>query len=426
MRVARRILLAAGALLGLLLVAAALLLSFVDADRFRPRIARAVSEASGGELRLPEPLKIDLLPTLALRTGAGEFVAPGPEGTRAAPGAVPLARWRSLRIGARLVPLLRGRLEVGRIRIDGLELDLRRNAAGADNWEGLLAPRPGSGPRRFELESLAGLELREASLRYADARGGRGIALDHWRLELAAWCPGEPFDVATSFVLALPAEGAHAAIELGARAQPGERSHELQVSRWSAVIGDSRLRGSARLRLLAAATAGGGASRNAGAASGGPAAADAIVAANGQGTLAIESPSLRALLAALGIEAPATRDAQALGPLSVQSSWQLANAALTVEPLHVRLDGTNLEGRLQAQLAEPRAAEFALRGDSLDLTRYLEPEDAKGEPFELHAEALRALPVRGELRLERAQLAELRLKGVRLELLLEDGRLHRP
>lgn len=404
MRLARRILLAAGATLALLVVITALLALFVDADRFRPQLERLVADASGGELRLHEPLKIGFFPRLALRVGAGEFVLPGPVAGSAAGDAQPFARWRSIRIDARLRPLMRGRLEIGRVLIDGFALALHRDATGG-NWEKLRVSIPGAGTPRFEFTSLGGLELQDGSLYYMDARDGRGIRLDHWRFELAAWHPGEPFGFVTSTDLALLPGGARARLDIEARAQVSGPVRELQIRRLHAVIGDASLQGSASLTMPAVPIP------------------EALAATHGQGALTLDSPSLRRLLAAAGIEAPATRDARAVGPLAARGSWQLAGAVLVVEPLRLKLDDTSLEGRLQASLAEPHGVEFELHGDSIDLTRYLEPEDAQGKPLVLDAEVLQALPVHGELRLERAQLAQLRMKGVRVALELEDGRL---
>lgn len=404
MRLARRILLAAGATLALLVVITALLALFVDADRFRPQLERLVGDASGGELRLHEPLKIGFFPRLALRVGAGEFVLPGPAGRPGEGDSQPFARWRSIHIDARLRPLMRGRLEIGRVHIDGLALALHRDATGG-NWEKLRVSIPGGGTPRFEFRSLGGLELQDGSLLYTDARDGREIRLEHWRFELAAWHPGDPLGFLTNGSVALSPEGTRARLHIEARAQMSGPMRELQIRRLHAVIGDAHLQGSASLTIPAVPIP------------------EALAAAHGQGVLTLDSPSFRSLLAAAGVEAPATRDARVLGPLTAQGSWRLADAVLIVEPLRLKLDDTSLEGRLQASLAEPQGAEFELHGDSLDLTRYLEPEGAQGKPLVLDAEALQTLPVRGELSFERAQLAQLRMKGVRLTLELEDGRL---
>jgi hypothetical protein len=61
-----------------------------------------------------------------------------------------------------------------------------------------------------------------------------------------------------------------------------------------------------------------------------------------------------------------------------------------------------------------------LRGDRIDLGRYVKLEDKSDVPFELPVEALRALRVQGEVTFDEAKLAAAQMKGVRLRLGLED------
>lgn len=399
MRIARRILLVAGMALALTIAAGGALLLLVDADRFRPSLEQAVSAATGSEFRLREPLEIELFPRLAVRLGAG--------GIGAADEEPPLARWRSIHLGARLLPLLRGRLILESARLEGLALELRRDATGRGNWESLLAGQGGDAASRIVIERLAGVELRDAALRYVDQRAEAGmlreVRIGDWRLDLGAWQPGDPLEFSTGFALALPAPGQRARMTLEARLRPGGPEHELRIAAWSAAIGDSRLHGVATVRIAGAG--------------------DDDPGASGQGTIAAESPSLRALLAAAGIEAPPMRDARALGRFRLTSNWRLAGDALIVEPLSVQLDETHLRGRIEASFAQAGTSEFSLNGDRIDLTRYLEPADARGEPFEFPAAQLKALRLRGELKFDQARLADVQMKGVRLGLELEDGRL---
>jgi hypothetical protein len=63
---------------------------------------------------------------------------------------------------------------------------------------------------------------------------------------------------------------------------------------------------------------------------------------------------------------------------------------------------------------------FELRGDRIDLDRYLEPDDAEGKPFELPTAALKAANVRGTLRFDTARLAGVDAKDVILRVVTEE------
>ena len=64
--------------------------------------------------------------------------------------------------------------------------------------------------------------------------------------------------------------------------------------------------------------------------------------------------------------------------------------------------------------------EFALRGDALNLSRYIPPTDPASEPFVLPTATLKALLFRGSVELERATLDDIDMKGVTLRLLLDE------
>jgi AsmA protein len=70
---------------------------------------------------------------LSVRVGAASLANPaGFEGAS-------LLSVKQANIGARLLPLLDGRLELDRIRLDGLDVQLHRLADGRANWDGLGA-----------------------------------------------------------------------------------------------------------------------------------------------------------------------------------------------------------------------------------------------------------------------------------------------
>jgi hypothetical protein len=64
--------------------------------------------------------------------------------------------------------------------------------------------------------------------------------------------------------------------------------------------------------------------------------------------------------------------------------------------------------------------EFVLKGDRLDIARYIPPTDPTSPPFVLPTAALRALKFRGMLELEQASYEDTVMKGVTLRLLLDD------
>jgi AsmA protein len=428
----------AGSLAALVLavVAALSVVALVDPNRFKPRLERLVFEATGRELRLAGDLQLAFFPWLALRLGAGELGnAPGVSGPA-------LARWREVRIAARLVPLLRGELVLGGIRIDGLTLQLVRDASGAGNWSGLSGA--GRSSSALALTQIAGVQLREASLDYRDLRSGADYRLRHLELDTGAWRGGEPFDIRLSLESQPSPSLPKAQLELVTRLESSNDALRLEQTRlrgrlWAAALPSTGLPFEFDAALLrgdvgaGAFAAPGWTLRVAGATVQGitqaqrsAAAADraAPAALEVTGQMTIERTVLREVLARLGVPVPPTRDPRALGAVDLACRYALAQQTLRITALAAHLDGTSLTGEATRALDGDQLLDFTLHGDQMDLTRYLKPEGVKSEPFELPSVALRALRARGTLALDAARLGDLQLKGVRLSLLVDAGGLH--
>ncbi len=430
MRPLRWILIAAAGLVALLLVGALAITRWVDPDVFRPRIVAALSQATGRPVRLQEGLELGWYPWLALRTGPGEIGNP--------PGMTgePLLRWREARIGARLLPLLRGELELDRLRLVGARMALQRSVDGRDNWSGLADATGGEGGGAAL--RLAGLDLEDAELRFTDAADGTTLTLDALQLSTGPWTSGqvEPVAIEARFGLSLGAarrlEGARLATRLALPA--GEA---LVIA-----LGPTTF---AARGLAEGLAAGGvpfsvtlpGATFDFDAGAGRAAQLELAV---GEARLALrglrydqpgESPpavefgfalaptSLRAMLGTLGVEAPVTTDPRALESFASEGRVALRDGRLRVEPFSLVLDDTRLAGTI-VRGGELPLAEFTLAGDAMDVDRYLEPEGTPGEPFRFPGEALGALRARGTLTLERASLDELQIEGLVLRLLLDE------
>jgi hypothetical protein len=138
------------------------------------------------------------------------------------------------------------------------------------------------------------------------------------------------------------------------------------------------------------------------------------------GALKTNEFDLRALLTSVGIAPPKTTDAQALGKVAAAGSWVVDNGAIGIDPFTLTLDDTHFSGRFHRGAGDDAVGEFALRGDALDIGRYIPPTDPASEPFVLPTAMIRALKFRGTVELEQATLDDIGMKGVTLRLLLDE------
>ena len=147
----------------------------VDADRYRGLIEEKAEEALGRDVRLGE-IQLSILPALGLRA-ADVAIGALPE-----EGGGDLVTAASLRIGARLLPLLSQRLEVTSIVLEEPSMVLARDPEGSWNVERLVVREPaaedaatGDEPGKSEV-SIASLRLTGGRVTLRDAARNLGDA----------------------------------------------------------------------------------------------------------------------------------------------------------------------------------------------------------------------------------------------------------
>ena len=264
----------AGIVAGLILLAVlavVIVVVFVDPNRFKGRIERMVQQATGQPFEIRGDLDIAWYPWLALKTGPAQL------GTDP-----PLVQWEAARVGAQLIPLIRGRLIVSKVRLEGLQVHLRRDSAGRTNWNSLTA-KPGTDPR--PPPEIGGLEIRNGALDYWDAQSNKRVALSNWRLDVDAWQPGKPVAARTQFTI-----------------------------------------GPAQLSLLMNL--------------------NSMEPLQARGALSVETSSLRSLLSDLSIPGPRPLDPTALGVFTLTTQWTVNDSAISITPIALRLDQTHFSGSL--------------------------------------------------------------------------------
>ena len=120
-------------------VAALLLWVVFDPDNVREELEAFVTERTGREFHIDDDLALTLFPWLGIETGV--MLLGHAEGF----GDGDFASVDSAVARVRLMPLFRGRMEFGAVVLEGLELNLTRDAEGRDNWSDLLGPASADG-----------------------------------------------------------------------------------------------------------------------------------------------------------------------------------------------------------------------------------------------------------------------------------------
>jgi len=114
----------------LALVAIAVSLIFNPND-YKDDAARAAKEKTGRELEIKGDMKLTLYPWLG--ASISDVQLENAKGF----GADPFLKVGQVNVGVKLMPLFKNRVEVAKIKVDGLTLNLEKKADGTNNWQDL-------------------------------------------------------------------------------------------------------------------------------------------------------------------------------------------------------------------------------------------------------------------------------------------------
>jgi AsmA protein len=240
----KKVLIGAGVLVGLVVIALIAVVLFVDVNKFKPEIERTVHDKYNRRLAINGDLSLSVFPRIAVslpRTtlserGAAERTFASLDGAR-----VTIALW----------PLLSGRVEAGTVSIYGLTAAIERRKDGSTNFDDLVkgdgaakpsASAPTGRAPQFE---IGGIELTNASLTLHDARADNTITLTKLNLTTGPLAPKGKTPIAfnTSFSTTRPAAA-------GDTQLAGELEFDLETNAYAALDLDAQLKGTVEQRAL--------------------------------------------------------------------------------------------------------------------------------------------------------------------------------
>ena len=341
----KKLLVALGTLIALLILAVLVGPMLVPTDTIRASIADTVRATTGRDLRITGAVRLRLLPTPGVTAEAITFAnAPWA-------GAPEMVKVKSFTLDLGLVALLAGRIDVTRLVLSEPEINLEVGQDRRANWQferlaqavptqGVPAPgAPKSGVPRTPV-SLNDVCIEGGRITYRDGGAGTTETVDHIALRLAF--PGLDHPVALSGALVWNGEPVKIAFSAS---RPG-----------ALLAGDDS---AVDLKLTAAPLA--------------MAFTGSILGLPPRlttGSVDIASPSLRRLAAWLA--RPLVIPGEALGPLSIKGKLAARSGRISFEDAAIALDALKASGSLTLTTDGPRPAlAGTLSAGPIDLNPYL-------------------------------------------------------
>lgn len=197
----KKILIAVGALLALLIVVAIAAPFFIPVETFKAQAEQKVLEATGRKLTIAGPVKVSLIPSLAIVAKDVHFAnAPGfssPE----------MATLGGLELKLKLLPLLSGEVAIDSFVLDKPVINLEVNKQGVPNWQFGDATKKPAAPQGQQAQTsadashgsalnelrLGNVKLSDGRISYRDGQSGANYTAEKINLQLALPDLDSPF-----------------------------------------------------------------------------------------------------------------------------------------------------------------------------------------------------------------------------------------
>jgi AsmA protein len=401
---------------GLLLLTVALgfaLTHFFDPNDYKDEIRQLARDKAGIELNIAGDIGWSLFPWLGLELHETTLAS-----TRTPDQ--PFANLRMLGLSVRVMPLLSREVQMSDINLNGLNLMLARDDKGRGNWEGVgqaagkdeaTAPagetEPAASqtaeksrtPLRLDIDSLT---VSDARVSYHDARSGQQFSAEGIELSTAQIREGEPipFKLSAYFGSNQPVMRAHTNLQGTLRFDNPRQRYQLEDLRLSGEASGEPLQGktvnfTAQGQLLADLKAGTAEwnglkfTANQLRGLGELKLAELQGEPKVTGTLSIAQLHLAEFLAGIGQQLPKMADNTALNSAELVTKVSGNGKGVSLDEMNLKLDGSTFTGQVAIADFARNAVRINLKGDRLDLDRYL-PPPAQDDP----ASAARASEVK--------------------------------
>ena len=440
----------------LIIIAIFTLPFFIDPNNFKAEIAAAVKDKTGRDLTLTGELKLSIFPWLGITTGKMTM------GNAAGFQDQLFATLEESDIRVKLLPLLTKKIEVSRIVLKGLTLNLAKNQQGMSNWDDLTAsdviktapsPSINNNGKQDETEAMAvlaigGIAIENAQINWDDQRSGKHLLIKDVNLNTDKLSYDEPIAVDLTLVVLNTETKFTESIKLTTGLTVNEKldmfalSHgELQTT----TVGEN-IPGKSLKATLTVADATMDMTKQTVKVSGLQLkSTDVTLAAEITGNNINDKPSFQGpvsvatfspakVMKQLGIEVPVMQDANALNKFAVNFNLLATENSVDFQNLAMTLDDTQINGSTSIKDFALPVIAFNLAADVCDLDRYLPPViDKSSKPVTspavalaagasaLPVETLRKLNVDGQLSLGKLKINSLAMQDIQLSLSAKNG-----
>ncbi len=438
----------------------------IDPNNYKDDFTALVNKHTGRKLTIGGELRLSLFPWL--RVKASDITLENAEGF----GEVPMAQIKVAEISVRILPLLKGRVEVDKVMLGGMTLSLVTNDRGKTNWDDLLGRDKAGEGMALAAFVVGGVNVRDSQVIWRDHKAANHYIFNKLSFDVGQILSGKSEKLALSFKLLQSNENYQLPVKLKGRVRFDAEQNKLvlqdalfdtrlggvgvelsapeleylirtmilevkaleyRLTGWPVIVHGKLPTSKFNLKKQRASI---------------PRAV--VSAANGQVNLSIQGHrllrapylsgriiapmfDLRGLLKAFSVDVD-TRDNKVLSRASVHAVYEASTSRINIQDIKAILDDTTALGTLNVSGFDQPSYSFNINVDDIDLDRYLSADqqkhsgagtEAQGMPggmlFALPVALLRSFDTKGNLNIQSLKMSGLRAQDVRIGVKAKDG-----
>ena len=434
-------------LLVILVVAAIIVVPMVvDPNDYKDQIVAKVKEATGRDLVIRDRMGLSVFPSVAVQLGGVSLSnAPGF-------GKEPFAEVEKLDLRVKVMPLLSKRVEVDTVVLQGLGLNLAKDAQGKTNWDDLVGAEKAATAEEEKTETGAGgdfsfavqgVQIEDARVVWDDRQAGQKVVVENVKLTTGNLSPGADVPLEAGLRLSSDAPKLAVVVGLDGTVQVNSDLTSVTVDGLKLKVdaeGEGLPKDGVGIEMagdFALDQSAGTMSFQNLAVSGPEVKVTGQVDGSGlqdkpqiNAQLKLDQTNLKNLLGAFGVVVETT-DPQALTRVSGDVGVKVSDGSAAVDPLTLKLDDSSLTGSVSLPSFEGPVVRATLNLDDIDLDRYLPPAsseqpvqkddkpsgEAAGNPFE----GLRTLDLDAKANIGKLKINNLRMSNVKAVIKSKQG-----
>ena len=182
-----------------------LLITLVNPNRFKPFITDQVQKYTGRQLTMEGNLSWSFYPYLGVKVGHTELNNPSGFQQKV------FAELDSGTVGVKVAPLFSAKIESSGLALNGLKLNLIRNADGTTNWQDLQTPSaknsnpaPTTAPtasrsKAAMIVAITGVDVTNATINWIDLQAKQNTTVDQLSFHAKDITANRPFPITAEF-----------------------------------------------------------------------------------------------------------------------------------------------------------------------------------------------------------------------------------